>query len=374
MSKFCKKCGRKLSDEAKFCTQCGQSCSKEGDAHVEEKFQEQRKTEEYPEEKEDIQKSNSGRNQKTEEQQPETNQEQESDQKPNKKSPKWKIPLIIAVCILCAACIGYFVIYPQVTAHIEQQKNEEVAEKVENLIKSVTGKELTLDSEKELEDAQKEYDSLTEEQKNYVSNYKKLEEMRAKLDSLKKVQKVIDQINAINGNKLTAEDKSVQTVRNAYNQLSEEEKKQVTNEKNLSKYEKIVKKKLKAKKEAEARARAKAREKAEKQKLVAATLSNLQEFEGWWGEFGAHVNKYQGMIEAAVKAKIKVGDYFDDANGTYMELSRQDDGYYLMFQGVAPGGVGMYRSLEGFVMPNSDKTGFYYVEGHYGQGDPSDWN
>ena len=80
------------------------------------------------------------------------------------------------------------------------------------------------------------------------------------------------------------------------------------------------------------------------------------------------------MIEAAVKAKIKVGDYFDDANGTYMELSRQDDGYYLMFQGVAPGGVGMYRSLEGFVMPNSDKTGFYYVEGHYGQGDPSDWN
>lgn len=188
------------------------------------------------------------------------------------------------------------------------------------------------------------------------------------------MQKVIDQINAINGNKLTAEDKSVQTVRNAYNQLSEEEKKQVTNEKNLSKYEKIVKKKLKAKKEAEARARAKAREKAEKQKLVAATLSNLQEFEGWWGEFGAHVNKYQGMIEAAVKAKIKVGDYFDDANGTYMELSRQDDGYYLMFQGVAPGGVGMYRSLEGFVMPNSDKTGFYYVEGHYGQGDPSDWN
>ena len=61
MSKFCKKCGRKLSDEAKFCTQCGQPCSKEGDAHVEEKFQEQRKTEEYPEEKEDIQKSNSGR-------------------------------------------------------------------------------------------------------------------------------------------------------------------------------------------------------------------------------------------------------------------------------------------------------------------------
>ena len=40
MSKFCKKCGRKLSDEAKFCTQCGQPCSKEGDAHVEEKFQE----------------------------------------------------------------------------------------------------------------------------------------------------------------------------------------------------------------------------------------------------------------------------------------------------------------------------------------------
>ena len=115
-------------------------------------------------------------------------------------------------------------IYPQVTAHIEQQKNEEAAERVENLIKSVTGKELTLDSEKELEDAQKEYDSLTEEQKNYVSNYKKLEEMRVKLDSLKKVQKVIDQINAINGNKLTAEDKSVQTVRNAYNQLSEKRK------------------------------------------------------------------------------------------------------------------------------------------------------
>lgn len=148
MSKFCKKCGRELNDEAKFCTQCGQPCSKEGDAHVEETSQEHRKTE-----------------------------EQESDQKPDKKSSKWKISLIIAACILCAACVGYFVIHPQVTAHIEQQKNEEAAAKVENLIKSVTGKELTLDSEKELEDAQKEYDSLTEEQKKYVGNYKKLSEM-----------------------------------------------------------------------------------------------------------------------------------------------------------------------------------------------------
>lgn len=173
MSKFCKKCGRELNDEAKFCTQCGQPCSKEGDAHVEETSQEHRKTE-----------------------------EQESDQKPDKKSSKWKIPLIIAACILCAACVGYFVIYPQVTAHIEQQKNE----------------------------------------------------------------------------------------------------------------------------------------------------------------------------EAAVKAKIKLSDYFGDVNNVYMELYRQDEGYYLMFQGPKPRGRGMYCSMEGFVMPNSDKTGFYYVQGHYGQGDPEDWN
>lgn len=162
MSKFCKKCGRELSDEAKFCTHCGQPCFGENEKSAEE-------VEESAKE------------------QPQIGEKQE--QKPEKKSPKWKVPVIIAVCILCAACVGYFVIYPQVTAHIEQQKNEEAAERVENLIKSVTGKELTLDSEKELEDAQKEYDSLTEEQKNYVSNYKKLEEMRVKLDSLKKCRK-----------------------------------------------------------------------------------------------------------------------------------------------------------------------------------------
>ena len=36
MSKFCKKCGRELSDEAKFCTHCGQPCFGENEKSAEE--------------------------------------------------------------------------------------------------------------------------------------------------------------------------------------------------------------------------------------------------------------------------------------------------------------------------------------------------
>ena len=57
---------------------------------------------------------------------------------------------------------------------------------------------------------------------------------------------------------------------------------------------------------------------------------NLVEYEGVWGDFGSHVDKYQGMVESVIKSHISLSDYFGgDVNEVYMYLYRQGPSTYL---------------------------------------------
>lgn len=89
-------------------------------------------------------------------------------------------------------------------------------------------------------------------------------------------------------------------------------------------------------------------------------FDNLIFYEGTWGDFGAHVNEYQGMVESAIKSSISLSDYFGDVNGTYMILEKRvlnddvlENGqsatnqlYTITFEGPSVTGTGGARHLE----------------------------
>lgn len=83
-------------------------------------------------------------------------------------------------------------------------------------------------------------------------------------------------------------------------------------------------------------------------------------FEGTWGDFGSHVNQYQGMVETAIKNSISLSDYFGDVNNVYMilELRVMNDDvlangltpynqmYTITFEGPSVTGTGGARYLD----------------------------
>lgn len=315
--KFCEKCGEPLSDEAVFCENCGAKIENSG---VDIQFR-----------------------------------------KEPKKSRKW---IIIVGILFFIIVIGVFVIYPQVNKYIQKKENQKVANEVVNLIKNIETDAITIDSEKELEAAKKKYNSLSDEQKKLVDNYDKLEGAYTELDKLKekqanqeKAKSVIDAIKAVNPDSLTDTDTSIQEIRTEYERLTEEQKKLVTNLDKLEEYESIVqqKKEVKLAEEEEAKTR------ESKQQKLLNLFANLGEYKGMWGDFGAHVNEYQGMVESVINSSISLSDYFDgDVDNVYMELRRVIDNdvaliyganttnqhYLIRFEGLNPNGVGRYRTLE----------------------------
>ena len=80
--------------------------------------------------------------------------------------------------------------------------------------------------------------------------------------------------------------------------------------------------------------------------IINYALNNIEEKE-LWGDFGVHVNKYQGMVEAAIRSSISLSDYFGDVNGTGLSLEKIVDNedvskngltamnqkYQIMFEG-----------------------------------------
>lgn len=101
-------------------------------------------------------------------------------------------------------------------------------------------------------------------------------------------------------------------------------------------------------------------------------VRNFQGFSGVWGDFGVHADPYQGMIEQAIKSKIRLSDYFGgDVNEVSLDISVfQWDGVnvvgagcILTFEGPSPGN-GKFRTLTGVV--NVDESGeLEFVEGEY---------
>ena len=89
-------------------------------------------------------------------------------------------------------------------------------------------------------------------------------------------------------------------------------------------------------------------------------FDNLIFYEGTWGDFGAHVNEYQGMVESTIKNSISLSEYFSDANSTYMILEKRvlnddvlENGqsatnqlYTITFEGPSVTGTGGARYLE----------------------------
>lgn len=96
------------------------------------------------------------------------------------------------------------------------------------------------------------------------------------------------------------------------------------------------------------------------QNEILEMFDNLLFYEGTWGDFGAHVNEYQGMVESAIKNSISLSDYFGDVNGTYMILEKRvsndevlENGqsatnqlYTITFEGPGVTGTGGARYLD----------------------------
>lgn len=107
-------------------------------------------------------------------------------------------------------------------------------------------------------------------------------------------------------------------------------------------------------------------------KNIADLIMYFPGFSGVLGDFGVHADPYQGMIEQAIKSKIRLSDYFGgDVNEVSLDVSVfQWDGVnvvgagcILTFEGPSPGD-GKFRTLTGVV--NVDESGeLEFVEGEY---------
>lgn len=107
-------------------------------------------------------------------------------------------------------------------------------------------------------------------------------------------------------------------------------------------------------------------------KNIADLIMYFPGFSGVWGDFGVHADPYQGMIEQAIKSKIRLSDYFGgDVNEVSLDVSvfQWDEvnvvgaGCILTFEGPSPGN-GKFRTLTGVV--NVDESGeLEFVEGEY---------
>lgn len=346
MKRFCGQCGTELEDGMMYCPECGvkweNTDGDNKDAH---------------EETQEI--FNSDRDPSS-----------VLSQKKSKRPKKVHIILIVCICVIGAAALGVFVIYPQVTLYLEQKENEEKAEKVSNQIETLTEKEITLSVEDDLNDIQKEYNALSADQKKLVKNYDKLEEAAASLEKLKKeeedkekAQEIIDRLDSVNKDALAYDDTSIQEIRSAYDKLTDDQKKLVTNADLLSEYEAVVQEK----KDQKAREDQQAQEEQAKRSLVSETFANLTYYDGLWDDFGAHVNKYQGAVEAAIKSAIRTSDYFDDPYSISMILTKQHDCYFVSFEGVPSGNPNSGARRLDLVVNAPDGMNFVCTVGDYYQ-------
>lgn len=233
----------------------------------------------------------------------------------NKSNKKRYFSVIFLFCLLIGAgAAGYFIIYPQITANIKEAENKKEAEKVINLIDSLSDKEITEDMTDELNLIQMSYHSLTKEQQKLVENAHKLDE-----------------------------------------------------------YEKVIQTRIREKEQKEKLENQKAEQEQlldEQKNEIKGLIYNFHEFAGKWGDFGIHINKYQGLIESAIKSKISLADYFSGApnNLDMYASSFQWDGENINTAGcsVSFDGIlletGEYGTLAGSIIVNNDGTLEFYID------------
>jgi hypothetical protein len=320
--RFCENCGQQLEDGEAFCKNCGTRCND----NVEENAM--------------------------------TNVV-----KAVKKKKRGKVIIALLLVLLVAgSLVGYFVAYPKYTQYVQAKENQKEAQKVFNLIDSLKEKEITVDSEEDLDKIKFAYNSLSNEQKKLIGNYKELENAYSEIESAKMkriAEDVIAEINKIDTNSLTDADTSVQKLRERYNSLTDKQKELVTNSAKINDYEKIIENKKEEKERMEAEnEQVEAEKKAQEEKINAGRelLNNFPGYSGTWNDFGAHVDKYQGMIESAIKSQINTSDYFDDPMILSFEATsfqRSQDlstgACFVTFEGPGPQQGNAARVLTGTV-------------------------
>lgn len=199
--KYCEECGAKLQDNESFCSECGAKCSE--NLIVDDKGEVE---------------SNNG--------------EVESNNGGKKRKKTLAVVIAVALVAIIIGVLGYFVIYPKVMDYLQDKEDQKAAQKVIHLIDSLDEKKITADSEKDLDHIKTEYDALSKKQKKLVDNYDDLKDAYKRLDEVqdqKAADSIVTAIDEIDKDSLTAGDTSVQAVRDKYNELSEAQKKLVTN-------------------------------------------------------------------------------------------------------------------------------------------------
>ncbi|MBR6514617.1 MAG: hypothetical protein IKT46_07280 [Clostridia bacterium] len=191
----------------------------------------------------------------------------------------------------------------------ERDENQVAADEVIRLISTLEGKEVTIDSESEITVIRMQYDALTRAQKDLVSNYSILAKAETDLQNAKDAEAasaLVLAIDSIDASSLTGDSTQINMLLNQYDALSDAQKELVTNYNKLLEYKKAVE--ANATKEAAV-------------KKGTDLAENFPGYSGKWGDFGAHKNAYQGMIETVIRRDAKLREYFEcDPDPNYLEM------------------------------------------------------
>lgn len=257
-------------------------------------------------------------------------EELEKDVKPTRKARKAKKekqkvrkkrhskkPLIIILVLVVLGTGSYFT-YNSVVSNIEEkesiEKEEELkasSQRVINLIDSIEEQDAkTL--EDLLKEIQKEYNALTKEQKEYVTNYDKYQEAYDTFVA----NELDERIRDVEITDVDVTRKLIEGLREEYEGMTDKQKHKVKYIDYLDAYENAVNEKEQIElEEAEKIRKKEEAEAAEAQKIdnLSKLIRTFPEFNGKWGDFGAHIDSNQGMIETAIKNAIDLSDYFQGA-------------------------------------------------------------
>ena len=263
-------------------------------------------------------------------------------------SKKWKIAILASVIILVLVIVVDVVVVGKYMA--TKRKNQEAADKVIALISKIEKDPITIESENLLILTQTEYDLLTGRQKALVTNYSVLEKAFDDLQ-VQKDKKVAEdfskEVDAINESTLTAEDTSVEKLLKEYDSLTKAQKSHVRNYDLLVRYNNVVEQRIAEKKRKES---------------GMELAANFRAYSGKWGNFGGHVDVYQGMVEEAVRRDVNYKKWFEgDVDDLDFEIGRFTQGNvgynigvaYYCFWGPAKGS-GYYTYIAGEVIINQD--------------------
>ena len=252
---------------------------------------------------------------------------------------KSKKTIIALSCISAALVLAVIVILSifLIKDAAEKKENKKIAANVIAHIEVLDDSAITLEKEVLIQTVKAEYDLLTDKQKSYVTNHEKLVKATNDLQQLKDkkvADDFIEEINKINKQTLLAEDTSVEALLAKYDKLTDEQKALITNYNLLTEYKKLV----------------------EGKRIGKELAENFTSFDGKWGDFGAHVNKYQGIVEKALHNEATYTKKFSTPlNSLNFHISRFEKNSEIFGMGIC------YFSFYG-TDKKTGHTGYLYGE------------